>query len=207
MTQPYDPQAYNQWYASLSPQEQLAVYWDLMTPVQQRMKDLGFTPTAKPDYTYPTVDPRTIQSLNNAQLGEMLSKVTGWLNYAVERFAYVKVVIVGTEHEMRQLGVLLLQEIGSPKNPETGKVISQADKKALAEQNPRYQQLTKQLSLAEAEKALLDAKVVSYDRDKQMVSRQITLRIDVNEADRATHNLPNRGQYSSHPPGNFQAAR
>lgn len=208
MTQQYDPQAYNQWYASLSPQEQLAVYWDLMTPVQQRMNDLGFTPTAKPDHTYPMVDPRTLQSLNNAQLGELLSKVTGWLSYAVERLAYVKVQIVGVEHEMRQLSILLIQEIGSPKNPDTGKVISQADKKALADQNPRYQQLTKQLSLSEAEELLLKSKVECYDRDWKMVSRQITLRVDVNEADRATHNLPNRGQqYNTHPPGNYGAAR
>ena len=206
MTQQYDPQAYQAWYDSLSPQEQLAVYWDLMTPVQQRMRDLGFEAAVKPNWTYPTVDPRTLQSMNNAQLGELLSKVTGWLSYAAERFAYVKVSIVGTGHEMRQLLVLLLQEIGAPINPETKKPMSQADRKLQAEQNPRYQQLTKQLSIAEAEKVLLEAKVDGYERDWKMVSRQITLRIDVNEADRATHNLPHRG-YSQSPPGNYGAAR
>ena len=191
-------------YAGLSPQEALSQYWDIMTPVHQEMANMGFAPIPQPRYTYPTVDPKDLQRYNNTELGELLSRVTGWLNYAVDRLAYVKAGLIGINREMHQLMILLKQEVGIPKNPTTGKPMSLVDRTELAEQNARHQQLTKHKAILEAEEHLLNSKKASYGEDKFMVSRVISLRIDVNEADRAVHGLPHRGTY---PPGNTAGMR
>lgn len=191
MTQQQDP------YAGMSPQEAHAAYWNTQTPAYDSLSQLGFGPSPKPDYACPVIDPRDLQSLNNAQLGELLAKLTGWFNFALERLAYTEASLVSLNEEMRQLMILLLDEVGAPKNETTGKAISLADRKNLAERNTRYQQMTRHKTIQLVEEKVLKAKKESCENNTKMVSRQITLRTNMNDADSLTQGLPNRGTYQS----------
>lgn len=207
MTQQYDPQyqqPQEQQHYQPSPQEQLSQYWDTMTPALSELEGMGFRPEPKPEYTYPTLGPRELSASSNADLGETLVRVNAWLSYAVDMKAYIKARLGGIDEELDQLMIYLLNEIGAPKNPETGKPYSKDDRLNKAKQNARHQQLTRHKAILEAEEYVLNSKISKYDRDWQTVSRQITLRQNLNESDRVTHGVGNRGNY---PPGNYGAAR
>lgn len=155
----------------------------------------GITPVPKPEFTCPRIDPQALATADLQSYGVMHARVEAWYNYADYTLAWVKSSLICIKRQMEQLLTQLLIEYGKVKNPNTNKPYSVADRKALAENTPRYIELLRHRTYLEAQDELAESRAKAWGRDCALISRHIELRkLDI-ENGRVGGNIPNRGQH------------
>lgn len=188
---PYDPAAqqtindravtFNQYWATVHDDAE----WELGA--------LGFERLKKPRFTCPDLDPEALTSADLNQYSLMHGRVQAWHNYAENTLAYVESMLISVRRQMEQLLPQLLIEYSKVNNPRTGKAYSVADRKALAENTPRYIELLRDKTKLEAQQKLAESYAKGLGRNCALISRHIELRkLDI-ESGRVGGNIPNRG--------------
>ncbi len=176
-------------------------YWaKVHEEAEFELHHLGFQRLGRPRFTCPEIDP---QALTNADLSEyslMHARVVAWHNYAENTLAYCESMLISVRRQMEQLMPQLLIEYSKLNNPRTGRPYSVADRKALAENTPRYIELLRDKTKLEAQRELAESYAKGLGRNSALISRHIEIRKMDIESGRVTGNIPNRGNN----PGMYQ---
>lgn len=185
----YDQDAYRQ-------TEELARKWESLHEASEfELACLGFVHPPKPEFTCPVLDPKSLTTADLASYAEMHARFQRWHNYAEDTLARVKSMLIGIKRQIEQLEGSLRVMYADAKNPNTGKPYSIADRKDLAEQNPRYVELLLDETKLKQMEIQMEAHVNGLSKSTALISRHIELRkLDV-EGDRINNNMPGRGMY------------
>lgn len=177
---------------------ELAASWDaVQSEAEMELRHFGFGQLPQPQFTCPPLDPKTLSSMDLINYGETHMRYVAWLNYSENILSYVKSNLLGIKRQMDELHNKLRLTFRQTRNPETGKPFSVDDAKALAEQNPRYLELLRELTKMEQMKLTVEAHVESYSKICSVISRHIELRKLEVERMGTGHNLPGRGVYGT----------
>lgn len=157
---------------------------------------MGFPPIQRPDFTCPILDPEALTKADLHSYAEMHARFARWHTYAEYTFARIQSILLGIKREIDQLQAQLKIYYADYKNPVTGKVYSIEDRKALADNNPRYVELLLDQTKFEQMKAQIEPQVNGLSKAAGLISRHIELRkLDI-ESGRVGNNMPGRGMYT-----------
>lgn len=169
-------------------------YWATVHPeAESELEALGITRVPRPNFTCPPIEPQSLATADLHSYGTMHARVEAWYNYSENILAFVKSSLICIRRQMEQLLTQLLIEYARATNPNTHKPYSVADRKALAENTPRYIELLRQRTYLEAQEEIAESRSKAWGRDCALISRHIELRkLDI-ENGRVGGNIPNRG--------------
>lgn len=187
----YDPQQIE------AETKELAASWErIHDEATMELSHFGFGQLPQPAFTCPPLDPKALSNMDLVQYGETHMRYVAWLNYSENMLAYVKSMLLGSKRQMDELHTKLKVSFRQTKNPETGRVFSADDARALSEQNPRYLELLRETTKLESMKLIMDSHVESYNKICSVISRHIELRKMDLEKQGIGHNMPGRGMYA-----------
>jgi hypothetical protein len=177
--------------------DQFNRYWENTHPEAEfELAHLGFSHLERPRFTCPTIDPQRLTSADLSSYATMHAQMQAWHNYAENTLSIIESMLITVRRQMEQLLPQLKIEYGRVKNPSTNRRYNIDDRKALAENTPRYIELLRNKTKLEAQQKLMESYAKGLGRDCALISRHIEIRKLDMEQGRTGQNMPSRGMYN-----------
>lgn len=150
--------------------------WDSYETVFEYLLKTGFTPTAKPSFSRPVVEPEQYAKLEGDEYSILMGKVDRWFDYTRSMQAELDGRLIAIRNEMDIIGVDMRATVRREVDSRVRKKPSESEMKDLVKENPRYRELMKSEQDLEIAKKQVDAIAESLERYAKGLSRQVTVR-------------------------------
>lgn len=170
--------------------------WDTYDRVMKQLASEGFQPIPPPRCNQPVyITAEQLTDRDSKQNVQLWSELISWQNYSEYCLACIDFAAVQTENEMDNIVLLFKNKVEAEAKAAKEKKPTEANMERSAKTDGRYMQLRLYLQMLQQKRLMVDTQVKRLSKNKQMLSRYVTIRGQDIEQDRQRTGAGSRADF------------